>query len=110
MADNAEQESNDQNRHSNDNLFRQEILDRYSQRLVGKVMLTQPLSYLIFVSLLMFIMLIIVVFMSVSEYSRKVRVTGVVTALEGMTDISAPYNATINTIKVANGQQVKVGQ
>jgi membrane fusion protein len=93
-----------------DNLFRQEVLELQSQRLIGKVMLTQPISIVSIVFFLICFTTAIIMFFSIAEYSRKVRVTGVLIPSERQTNVVIPYSSTLKKLYVNNGQKVHSGQ
>ncbi|USI29021.1 HlyD family efflux transporter periplasmic adaptor subunit [Alteromonas macleodii] len=91
-------------------LFRKEAVTHHQERLIGSVVLTQPLSIKLVVAALVFIVSVILVFISTAEYTRKEIVRGYLTPSEGVLKSFASQGGTIEKLWVEEGSLVEKGQ
>jgi membrane fusion protein len=91
------------------NLFRKEVFDRHSQRHLGDVFLSTPLSYWAITGLIALIMAILVVVVVFGEYARKERVVGVLIPSKGLVQIIPQQTGVFEEIFVSAGDYVDRG-
>ncbi|MCP5245535.1 MAG: HlyD family efflux transporter periplasmic adaptor subunit [Burkholderiales bacterium] len=90
-------------------LFRQEVLDAQSQRLVGSISLAQPLSIKTTVTIIVVIVATIMIFLFTSHYARKETVQGFLRPDKGIIKSYANRTGTVKEIYVKEGDRVKTG-
>ncbi len=92
-------------------LFRKEALEHRKDRLYGDVILLQPFSKTVLVSIVVVICLLLVTFIFWGTYARKETVHGYLLPDKGIVKTYAPQaGVTIDEVKVREGDTVKVGQ
>ncbi|MGL1955858.1 MAG: HlyD family efflux transporter periplasmic adaptor subunit [Colwellia sp.] len=91
-------------------LFRKEAVSHQSERLTGAILLAQPLSIKLTITLLVSTAIFIVVFLFNAEYSRKETVRGFLMPNKGVIKSFAQQGGTIEKIWVAEGDKVIKGQ
>ncbi len=91
-------------------LFRKEAVEHQKERLLGDVLLFQPLSFKILTGIVMAIALAIVIFLFFGTYARKETVQGFLVPDKGIAKIYAPQAGTVSQVHVQQGQAVVAGQ
>lgn len=91
-------------------LIRKEALESRRQRLMGEVVLAQPLSFTVLALFLALIVAIISVFIASSSYARKETVTGHLFPDKGLVKVRAPRSGVVGRLHVQEGQLVQKGQ
>ena len=90
-------------------LFRDKAVDVVSLRLVGAVSLAQPLSLSVTIFLLVTIVTTVVVYLSLSSFTRKESVQGYLRPDKGLIKSYTNSNGTVEKIHVAEGDLVNRG-
>ncbi len=90
-------------------LFREEALRKHHRRLLGDVTLTQPLPLTITTGFLTVVVLILIVFLTFAEYSRKEQVTGYISPEHGVVRLHAPKGGVVVRLHVDEGDLVSAG-
>ncbi|EGR5448480.1 HlyD family efflux transporter periplasmic adaptor subunit [Vibrio cholerae] len=91
-------------------LFRREVFDSRRSKLVGNVILVQPIS-VYFISLSTSIIIIaIIFFLANSEYSRKEKVKGYLIPKEGLITVYSDREGVLENIFVNESEHVVTGQ
>ena len=91
-------------------LFRNQVLEKQKQKLLGDVILAAPVSYQMIIGLLVLLTAGLVMFAILGEYSRKERVTGYLTPDKGVIRIVPTKSGLIENVDVEIGQKVKKGE
>jgi membrane fusion protein len=91
------------------NLFRREVIDKQSQRHLGDVFLSSPLSFWAITLLIAIIMAGLVSVAIFGEYSRKERVSGVLTPSDGLVRILPSQSGNFENVYVQTGDTVEAG-
>ncbi len=91
-------------------LFRREAIDHQRQRLLGEVLVAQPLSFALLTALLGLATLGILVFLVLGDYARKERVKGYLIPEGGLVKVYAPRVSTVAALHVEDGQVVRRNQ
>lgn len=91
-------------------LFRKQVFEYRQHRLSGVVSLVQPPVFRLLTLLLLAMVVVAVVFLSVSQYSRKETVIGVLQPDTGMVRLNAPQQGLVTQVLVEEGQSVEKGQ
>lgn len=91
-------------------LFRPEALAGQDQKgWLGQVQVLPPLSLQLLTAAAVGSLFLVGAFLSLTEYTRKARVSGFLVPDRGVLRINAPQTATVLTRLVSEGQQVKQG-
>lgn len=90
-------------------LFRQQAIQAQKQKLHGDVSLAQPLSIYTITSILLAIIIVIILFLSFSHYSRKKTVRGYLVPDKGLIKTYANRNGNIDVLHVSEGDFVTKG-
>ncbi|MCS5712092.1 HlyD family efflux transporter periplasmic adaptor subunit [Candidatus Berkiella aquae] len=90
-------------------LFRKEALEHRKDRLYGDVILLQPLSMTVLVSIVVFVCLMILAILFWGSYARKETVHGYLVPDKGIVKTYAPQVGTISHIHIREGDEVKEG-
>ena len=90
-------------------LFRKEVFDKPSQNSFGDIILASPISHKMVIALLAVIMVGIIVFSTVGEYSRKERVVGFLSSDKGLIEVRPVQTGVIEKVQAKIGQDVKRG-
>lgn len=91
-------------------LFRPEALAGQDQKgWLGQVQVLPPLSLQLLTAAAVGSLFLVGAFLSLTEYTRKARVSGYLVPDRGVLRINAPQTATVLTRLVSEGQQVKQG-
>ncbi|CAM4303228.1 HlyD family secretion protein [Pseudoalteromonas byunsanensis] len=92
-----------------ENLFRKEVMEHKRHRLDGAVSLVQPPLFKTLTILIFTVVVISIVFLSIGQYTRKERVSGVVEPNTGILRLKAPQTGVISEILVNEGEYVAKG-
>ncbi len=84
--------------------------ERKTRKLSGNISLIQPLTFKYFTLLILFIVAVSGVFISISLYSKKVQVTGVIQPNTGLVRMTASQAGIVHQLLVVEGQQVVKNQ
>ena len=90
-------------------MFRKEAVEARRQRLLGDIVLTQPLAFSVITTFLSSIVIFIVAFIADNSYARKETVKGVLVPNAGIVKIHAPRNGVIGQVFVTEGKRVESG-
>ncbi len=91
-------------------LYRKEVLSAKKERLIGKVLLTQPFSYkLLFLAIKLSLVFIIIILLN-GEYSRREKVRGYVTTDKGVIKVFPTVSGVLLELNIKEGQQIKKGE
>lgn len=90
-------------------LFRKEAQDHKRNRLEGSISLVQPPIFFHLMLLILIIVLVTLTFLSLGDYTRKERVSGVITPDEGLIRIKALQTGIISEILVSESQHIEAG-
>ena len=90
-------------------LFRREVIDKHSQKHLGDVFLSAPLSFWAITILVAVIMAGLVCVAIFGEYSRKERVTGTLTPSDGLVRILPSQPGNFEDVYVETGDVVDAG-
>jgi membrane fusion protein len=91
------------------NLFRPEVLESRRTSWVGEIQLIRPLSLTLATGVVAAAALAVAAFLVLGEYTRKVRVSGVLVPDRGVLRLVAPQDALLLERRAAEGQRVKAG-
>ncbi len=91
-------------------LFRKEAVEHQKDRLMGEVLLLQPLSFAILTTVAVVIAAMIVGLLFWGTYARKETVRGYLVPDKGIVKVFAPNTGTITNIYVSEGEVVESGQ
>ena len=91
------------------NIFRREVLDAQQTSWVGEIQLVRPLSLTLLTGAVTLAVLGVGAFLALGEYSRKVRVSGVLVPDSGVIRLSPPEDALVLERRVAQGASVRAG-
>lgn len=91
-------------------LFRPQVLAQRNERLVGELILSQPLSARVLVQGLTFVVVLTLVLLASNSYTRKVSVQGRLVPDQGLIEVTAPARGRIVELLVAAGERVEAGQ
>ena len=90
-------------------LFRQQVLDRQSERLRGELILSQPLSHTVFTLFLAALVALALIFLVRHEYVRKQTVPGALVPDQGLIEVRAPATGSLAHMHVEMDSIVAVG-
>ena len=90
-------------------MFRQEVVKAQRQKLLGNVIITQPISLYIICTMLCIIFIIIIVYLSQSHYSRKETVKGYITPKKGVVKVFSNRIGVVEKFYVKEGEKIKQG-
>jgi len=91
------------------NLFRPEVLESRRTSWVGEIQLLRPLSLTVLTGAVTAAALALGAFLALGEYTRKVRVTGVLVPDRGLIRLVAPQEALLMERRVVEGSRVRAG-
>lgn len=94
----------------NESLFRSGAIAAQKDTLFGHVVLLRPLGVSVAVALGVAIVLAITSYLIFGEYTRRVRLTGVVTPSAGIVRVFAPNAGRVTSLNVVDGSEVRQGQ
>jgi membrane fusion protein len=90
-------------------LFRPEAVKAQSQAWLGSIQLLRPLSLRLLSATAIMAVVVVGLFLSKAEYTRKARVSGYLLPDLGVLRVSTAQAATVLTREVSEGQSVKAG-
>jgi membrane fusion protein len=90
-------------------LFRPEVLESRRTSWVGEIQLIRPLSLTVLTGAVVAAAVALGAFLALGEYTRKVRVGGVLVPDRGVLRLTAPQDAVVLERRVAEGAQVRAG-
>jgi membrane fusion protein len=93
----------------NQSLFRQQALDRQTDRLRGALILSQPLPHILFTAFLTGVVLVALVFLIRHDYVRKQTVSGILVPDRGLLELRAPATGTLAQLHAALDTVVEAG-
>ncbi len=93
----------------NQALFRQEVLDRQTERLHGALLLSQPLSHTLLTALFAGLVVAALVFLVRHDYVRKQSVQGVLVPDRGLLELRVPATGSLTGLHVAADAEVEAG-
>lgn len=93
----------------NQALFRQQVLDRQSERLRGELILSQPLSHTLFTLFLAGLVALALIFLVRHEYVRKQTVPGALVPDQGLIEVRAPATGSLAGMHVVMDSVVEAG-
>ena len=91
-------------------LFRRDALEHQRQRMLGEVIIAQPLSFTLLTILLGLATVAILAFLVLGDYARKERVKGYLIPEGGLVKVYASRIATVTKVHVTDGQAVRRNQ
>lgn len=94
---------------SEQGLFRANAVKQQSARLDGEVIIAQPLSSSVLTLILFGVVVIIVVFLSLTSFNRKETVTGYLKPDTGLAKVVSLRSGVVQQVYVDDGQQVQAG-
>ena len=86
--------------------IRKEAVESQRQRLLGEVVLAQPLSFTVLALFMVSIVATVMVFVTTGSYARKETVTGHLSPEKGLVKIHAPRPGIVGQLYVHEGQVV----
>jgi membrane fusion protein len=91
------------------NLFRPEVLESRRTSWVGEIQLIQPLTLTVLTSAVVAAAVALGAFLALGEYTRKVRVGGVLVPDRGVLRLTAPQDALVLERRAVEGAPVRAG-
>jgi membrane fusion protein len=91
-------------------LFRPEVLESRRASWVGEIQLIQPLSLTVLTGAVVATALALGAFLTFGEYTRKVRVSGLLVPDRGVIRLVAPQEAQVLERRVSEGERVRAGE
>lgn len=91
-------------------LFRKEVIENKKERLQGTVMLSVPTSYKALTFLLVSLFVVSIVFLSLSSFSKKEKVSGLLQSTSAEAKLKSLRRGVIAKILVTEGQEVEAGE
>jgi membrane fusion protein len=90
-------------------LFRPEAEQARAGAWLGRILLVRPMSFSVLTMAALGIALALAALFLLGEYTRKARVTGVLTPIQGVMKVIAPQPGTVQEIHVSEGQAIPGG-
>ncbi|MFD2564720.1 HlyD family secretion protein [Aquimarina rubra] len=87
-------------------LFRKEVLQNNTQRLLGDVLLLRPVSFWIFTIVITFVTVIVGFLLTFGTFARREVASGYLVPDKGLVRVYAPYNGLIDDSHITEGQKV----
>ncbi len=91
------------------NIFRREALHSQQSSWIGEIQLVRPLSLLLLTGAVTVAVAAVGAFLALGEYTRKVRVSGVLVPDRGVIRLLPPQDAMVLERRVAEGARVRAG-
>jgi membrane fusion protein len=91
-------------------LFRQEVLVAQRGSYLGRILLAQPLRFWVLTCCAVGAAAIVIAFLTLGNYTRRVRVTGQLTPTQGLVTITSPATGMVPKVSVKEGEHVTAGQ
>lgn len=92
----------------NNSLFRSEVIDSQGERLIGDVIISQPISYYLITGFLVIITFVGLLFLGLNNYSRKQSVIGFLVPDNGIVDVYPSQTGILSELKVNVGSHVQL--
>ena len=90
-------------------LFRREVLESQRSSWIGEIQLVRPVSVTLLTCAVVLAVLAVGAFLALGEYTRKVRVSGVLVPDRGVIRLLPPQDAVVVERRVAEGARVRAG-
>jgi membrane fusion protein len=87
-------------------LFRSESEEARSLAWLGRIVLVRPVSFALLTAMALGIALALAAFFVLGEYTRKARVTGIVSPAAGVVRVIAPQSGVVEAIRISEGASV----
>lgn len=91
-------------------LFRREVIDEHRSGWLGNIALAQPLKLRVFGYAAALIVAAVILFLLLGSYTRRTRVSGQLTSVQGAAIIIAPVTGVVGKIDSKEGGRVMSGQ
>jgi membrane fusion protein len=91
------------------NLFRPEVLESRRTSWVGEIQLIRPLPLTVLTGAVLVTAVVLGAFLALGEYTRKVRVGGVLVPDRGVLRLTAPQDAVVLERRISDGMSVRAG-
>ncbi len=91
-------------------LFRAEVIEGRRQGWLGSIQLIRPVPLQVLTGLVAITAILVAIYFSLGEYTRKARVTGYLVPDQGVIRLLAPQAATVLERHVVEGQAVRQGE
>jgi membrane fusion protein len=94
----------------NSPLFRPEVIAAQQAQWLGSIRLTRPIPFAVVTSVGVLLATLLITFLVVGEYTRKVRVNGTLQPTAGALRLVTPTSGVISDMHVKEGSTVKEGE
>jgi len=91
-------------------LFRREVIDEHRSGWLGNIALAQPLKLRVFSYAAALIVAAVILFLVLGSYTRRTRVSGQLTSVQGAAIVIAPVTGVVGKIDSKEGGRVMSGQ
>lgn len=91
-------------------LFRREVIDEHRSGWLGNIALAQPLKLRVFGYAAALIVAAVILFLLLGSYTRRTRVSGQLTSVQGAAIVIAPVTGVVGKIDSKEGGRVMSGQ
>ncbi len=91
-------------------LFRREVIDEHRSGWLGNIALAQPLKLRVFGYAAALIVAAVILFLQQGSYTRRTRVSGQLTSVQGTAIVIAPVTGVVGSIDSKEGSRVISGQ
>ncbi len=91
-----------------DSLFRKEVIKNQGERILGDVILSQPVSHYIYSGFLALVTFIALLFLLLNDYSRKQSVVGFLVPDSGVVSVYPSQTSILNELMVQEGDNVYI--
>lgn len=91
-------------------LFRPEVSEVNSESWLGEIRLAEPISHRVWATGSVVLLVALLLWMTLGEYTRRERVQGVLVPVDGYARIKARTQGEVRAIRVREGDTVKMGQ
>lgn len=90
-------------------LFRKEAIEAHQPKVLGEVILTQPLHYKIYIFFSVLFSILVIIFLFFGNYTKRSTVFGQLVPIDGLVKIYTPEAGIVAYKNVKEGQLVKQG-
>lgn len=91
-------------------LFRKEVLDNHYRVTTGDILIQSSLCMTISTIATILLIIMLAIFVTFGEYTRKARLTGIVMPSSGLIKITPKFNGHVTKLTVKEGDHVEKGQ
>ncbi|EPF2244200.1 HlyD family secretion protein [Citrobacter werkmanii] len=91
-------------------LFRKEVLDNHCRVATGDILIQSSLCMTISTVATILLIIMLAIFITFGEYTRKARLTGIVMPSSGLIKITPKFNGHVTKLTVKEGDHVEKGQ